>query len=32
MGFVPSVERLKFFKPMKTKGGITLTARDGNDV
>ncbi|KAB5532807.1 hypothetical protein PHYPO_G00124440 [Pangasianodon hypophthalmus] len=28
IGFVPSVERLKFFKPMKTKGGVTLTACD----
>ncbi|GAA6074362.1 zona pellucida sperm-binding protein 3d.2, partial [Tachysurus ichikawai] len=28
IGFVPSIERLKFFKPMKTKGSISLTACD----
>ncbi|XP_060717810.1 uncharacterized protein LOC132840286 [Tachysurus vachellii] len=28
IGFVPSVERLKFFKPMKTKGSVSLTACD----
>ncbi|XP_046689394.1 zona pellucida sperm-binding protein 3d.2 isoform X2 [Silurus meridionalis] len=28
IGFVPAVERLKYFKPMKTKGTVTLTACD----
>ncbi|KAK3515654.1 hypothetical protein QTP70_026432 [Hemibagrus guttatus] len=28
IGYVPSVEKLKFFKPMKTKGSVSLTACD----